>query len=156
MIMNNSVPTIKVLQYTTFKYPWPLTLVLWPWLWKCPWKMSGCINTSFLKMDISSYYHIRLCNLASLTFDLGAMTWTLKFSTCINTSLLKIDIVTHNPIMLCNMACLSIFQLDNWPECCDIDLGILSGPLLKFYSCQPLENQYIVTHYHVQLCNIAC
>ncbi len=64
----NNLLLHMIIHHDIFKHSWALTLVLWPF--------SACINTSILKIDIVTPYHIRLWNMTCLSmFQLVFRPW---------------------------------------------------------------------------------
>lgn len=125
------------MQYSIFKYPRPLIVVLWPWHWRvCPCKFSTCIiNVSILKMDIvlNSLQHVSLKYSWPLTW-VPLKDCLSQFSAWINVILLKMGI-SHS--LLYKVVQHIIFN-DLWPWWCD----------------RNIENNVHI-NYHIKLCHVA-
>ncbi len=108
-----------VLQHSIFQHPWPLALMLWPWLERL-WCDVDC--GKFISYNLSAYinsslkknrYSNSLLNMVvqhrifkhpwPLCCDLDIEQILCQSSTYIKASCLKMDIVIQFPIRLCNI-----------------------------------------------------
>ncbi len=139
----------KFMKHVIFKHPWPVPIKMWPWPWKyCLWQFLALFKANILKMDLVTYYIIRLSNRVSLGI-LKLWFWACDHE---NSNIVHINC----QLVLMPLAHTIVQHSIFYHPWCWLWNCVLAP---EVYSCKCstyIKVGRLKTHYHIRFCNMAC